>query len=811
MKINNQTYILIISLFIGCATITNISVTDAIKKNDVSKLESILSDIKEKNNETYNEIRLQIESYLSEHYLKLGNGDASVGKLNDALLNYKKSQSFKMTYQNKKGYENVIKVKDDLDNLIHYFSSSDTSNYHIWVNRLKTSLNTLSPVNKRKYLKALITKNKINKILNLGDILDNKVINDFEKYLELLGFENQIHYESSLFDKYKLFVNKYRKYLYEQSNYFNFNTRLYFMKFIDLSDNKGHITKLERVEIINNLKNFYKNSFNPDFSKINDLYECYIVNTTIDNLYKIEKPIDEYIELNTYLIKSKKHDNRVSNDIIEILRSERIIDYTTFRNPNKILSVEISIDTIWTDIDNETYKKEIYSKYLIGTHTEANPKYNKNVDNVIYWEHEVARIRTANVACDDLPSETFTDILMKASCYQTVPIDELNTARNKLAKTSTTIEVKDLVPYTFSEIGHSIEGLLKLSINIEYSNKLFKSIPIKSHTYINSKSLIGVSPNDQNNYEEKTQLIPTDIILENILIKNASKKIKDKLNNISLLSTYLSTDLLSKKQILDKVPSWKSTEFLKMFSFTQEVLRDDLLKLFIPKQEHNFKRLKDVIKFARNASCQVISYNNDFSTSSGTGYFISEDGFLITNQHILNNKENIMLLIEIDNVVEIKNAKMLYSDAVKDLALLKTVSPFENSTTIILNNEYKYELGDEIIYVGYPESPITSGSEPFTSRGIISQVVKNENINPTLVLFDLTANPGSSGSAVINEKTGELIGTLTWGFGRSVTVNDIIDLIGGQSIRIKESQNVGTSVNVLFDFLKESGYYVEYQ
>ncbi|NQU32300.1 MAG: trypsin-like peptidase domain-containing protein [Bacteroidetes bacterium] len=806
MKIQNCAYYLLLSLFLGCAALRNIEISEAVIKNDIQKLETILLEIKETSIDNNIETILYIESHLSDHYWKQGNYYASEGRLEEGINNYSKSLIYENSTRNKVGYTHLIKAKNDLDSLIHYFSSTDTINFRQRVKSIKSARFIYSPINKSNYIKSKLKSRIINKYIDLGVILEKKTKNDFEKYLQLSGFNADG--DEHLKGKHKLFSEKYRKSIYNLDYYKNTNNRLYFLEFID-TRNKSSIQKHEWDEIINNLSIFYNNYFNPNFSKITDLYECYLINNIFENLFPINKPIEKYIENNTFIIKSKKQNNIVSKNIIEFLRNENIVDHSPLITPKKIIYVDVIMDTLWTEIDKESYKKEISSKYLFGTHVESNPKYTKNVDDVIYWEHEIARIRTANAACDNMPDETFLEILTKASCYTTIPVEKLNSARNILARTSTTIEVKDFESYTFSEIGHSIEGLLKLSINIEYSNISMKSVSINSHINIDSKSLIGVSINDNNNYKETLQLIPNDIILENVLIKNASKKVKNILNDISLLSTYISSELINKKHISNLIPSYKSNEFIELFSFTQLSVKTDPLKVLIQKKGNNFNSLKESVRFAKNASCQVISYNDNFSSSSGTGYFISNDGFLITNQHVINGKENIILLREIKNNIIIKNAYLLYSDKTKDIALLKTESPFEDSKYVSINNDIELEMGDEIIYVGYPDSPITSGSEPFTSRGIISQIVKRKYKTPTLILFDLTANPGSSGSAVLKEKTGELVGTLTWGFGRSITVNDIVDLIGGQTIRVKESQNVGTSVNVLIDFLIESGYYVE--
>ena len=95
----------------------------------------------------------------------------------------------------------------------------------------------------------------------------------------------------------------------------------------------------------------------------------------------------------------------------------------------------------------------------------------------------------------------------------------------------------------------------------------------------------------------------------------------------------------------------------------------------------------------------------------------------------------------------------------------------------------------------------------YVSRGIISQITSNNAGLPRVILFDITANPGASGSALVNQNTGDLIATVTWGAGRTINIKDILSTLRGNNINIEENQNFGFSVFEIISFLKDNKYY----
>ena len=147
--------------------------------------------------------------------------------------------------------------------------------------------------------------------------------------------------------------------------------------------------------------------------------------------------------------------------------------------------------------------------------------------------------------------------------------------------------------------------------------------------------------------------------------------------------------------------------------------------------------------------------------ASGTAFFITDKGHLITNNHVIevcNNNSKI--------VVDGKDipAKVLAKDALLDLALLKV--DLKKTKFIHLSKDPPKKL-QRIIAAGYPLGKSLSDDLKFTS-GIISSL-KGLNDDSTLIQIDAALNKGNSGGPIIDEKSGELVAVAVAGLDKSQT------------------------------------------
>ena len=143
---------------------------------------------------------------------------------------------------------------------------------------------------------------------------------------------------------------------------------------------------------------------------------------------------------------------------------------------------------------------------------------------------------------------------------------------------------------------------------------------------------------------------------------------------------------------------------------------------------------------------------------SGSGVLISEDGYIVTNNHVVDGADEVTVVM---NNKKSLTAKVVGKDASTDLAVLKvdeTHLPY-----LAFGNSDDVRLGQWVLAVGYPlslETTVTAGIVSAKYRNIGINQTKMGNNNSAVESFiqtDAAVNPGNSGGALVNAK-GELIG-----------------------------------------------------
>ena len=142
----------------------------------------------------------------------------------------------------------------------------------------------------------------------------------------------------------------------------------------------------------------------------------------------------------------------------------------------------------------------------------------------------------------------------------------------------------------------------------------------------------------------------------------------------------------------------------------------------------------------------------------GSGIIISNDGYIITNLHVIEGKR--IVEVEMDSG-QVYPASLIGFDQRSDLAVIK-INPEVDLKPIEVSNSASVQVGDQVIAVG---NAFGLG-KTFTS-GIISATGRDYG-NPYLELIqtDAAINPGNSGGALINHK-GNLIGMNTKIFSKT--------------------------------------------
>ncbi|MBS3108805.1 trypsin-like peptidase domain-containing protein [Candidatus Woesearchaeota archaeon] len=138
---------------------------------------------------------------------------------------------------------------------------------------------------------------------------------------------------------------------------------------------------------------------------------------------------------------------------------------------------------------------------------------------------------------------------------------------------------------------------------------------------------------------------------------------------------------------------------------------------------------------------------------SGSGSIISNDGYIITNSHVVSDSSNITVRLSDKRIFK---AKLIGSDPQTDVALLKINA--EYLTAMEFGDSDAVDVGDNVIAIGNP-----FGFDFTVTTGIIS--AKHRERGPTeyrdFLQTDASINPGNSGGPLINSN-GKLIGMTTF-------------------------------------------------
>lgn len=134
--------------------------------------------------------------------------------------------------------------------------------------------------------------------------------------------------------------------------------------------------------------------------------------------------------------------------------------------------------------------------------------------------------------------------------------------------------------------------------------------------------------------------------------------------------------------------------------------------------------------------------------ASGSGFAISDDGYVITNFHVIEGCQ----AINIHSRGELVPAKLIATDQVNDLSLIK--GNFKPETIFYLNSSAP-QLLDDIYVAGYPFGYEVSSSIKIT-RGIVSSLSGIGN-NYSNMQIDAAIQPGNSGGPVLDKK-GNVVG-----------------------------------------------------
>ena len=176
------------------------------------------------------------------------------------------------------------------------------------------------------------------------------------------------------------------------------------------------------------------------------------------------------------------------------------------------------------------------------------------------------------------------------------------------------------------------------------------------------------------------------------------------------------------------------------------------------------------------------------ASASGSGVIISEDGYILTNNHIVNTSSTSSyyqvsqankVTVKLYNDDTIYDATIVGTDETTDLAVIKIEKT--GLPAAELGNSDSVKVGEFSMAIGNP-----LGMESTVTAGIISAVnrtITSDNRNYTVIQTDAAINSGNSGGALVNSKgqviginTLKLSGTGIEGIGFAIPINSTVDI-----------------------------------
>lgn len=149
------------------------------------------------------------------------------------------------------------------------------------------------------------------------------------------------------------------------------------------------------------------------------------------------------------------------------------------------------------------------------------------------------------------------------------------------------------------------------------------------------------------------------------------------------------------------------------------------------------------------------AYQTPNQMGSGSGVIISQDGYIVTNNHVVQGASKVQVTFNDRNT---QIAKVIGTDPATDLAVLKMEG--SNLPYLTFGNSDDVKLGQWVLAVGYPfnlDATVTAGIISAKGRSIGLNENNSTNAIDAYLQTDAVVNPGNSGGALVNT-AGQLVG-----------------------------------------------------
>lgn len=244
--------------------------------------------------------------------------------------------------------------------------------------------------------------------------------------------------------------------------------------------------------------------------------------------------------------------------------------------------------------------------------------------------------------------------------------------------------------------------------------------------------------------------------------------------SILLYNTYKKIDISSNNYKIERVQSTINEQTVENAIENSETVADTL--------EKKMKSIVGISKLKNNGN-SIFSSSNESSLGLGTGIIVTENGYILSNEHVTGSKYS-TCYITLENGKKY-DGKVVWSDTDLDLSITKIDA--KNLEYITLGDSSKIKVGETVYAIGNPigfefRRTVTSGIISAKNRSIKLEENNNVSYMSDLIQTDATINPGNSGGPLIYPN-GEVIGINTVkissaeGIGFAIPINVVKGVI----------------------------------
>ncbi|TVR83131.1 MAG: PDZ domain-containing protein [Saprospirales bacterium] len=235
-----------------------------------------------------------------------------------------------------------------------------------------------------------------------------------------------------------------------------------------------------------------------------------------------------------------------------------------------------------------------------------------------------------------------------------------------------------------------------------------------------------------------------------------------KLLIISLIAAIISTAsiIIYDHYLVKETVIIKESRTSSLVKSEDLLLNGNLQRHFLSSAPTNFiqaaKKATPAVVYIRASNGDSFQNMRGYNNAAGSGVIISSDGYIATNNHVIEDGTNITVVL---NDRREFSAEIIGKDPTTDLALLKIEA--SELPYLVFGNSDSLQVGEWVLAVGNPfrlQSTVTAGIVSAKGRNI--NILDTEYGIESFIQTDAAVNPGNSGGALVNTN-GELVGINT--------------------------------------------------